>query len=214
MSRRLVKVCGLSTPGTVDAAVAAGADYIGLVFFPASPRNVAVDLAASLAKQARGRSRIVGLFVDPTPGQIEAVCNVVPLDVVQLHGQEQPALAAHIGQATGLEVWKAIGVRTSGDLSQARGFANAAARILYDAKPPEGAPLPGGTGLRIDWDLLKGVRHPLPWGLAGGLTPTNVAEAASTTDAPLIDASSGLESAPGVKDPEKIRAFIAAARSS
>ncbi|MDE2560948.1 MAG: phosphoribosylanthranilate isomerase [Sphingomonadales bacterium] len=207
-----IKICGINSAEALDAALSARAEHFGLVFCAKSPRNVAPDQAAALAARAAGRARVVGLFVDPEPGEVEAVLAQVPLDVVQLHGKEAPALCASIRSATAREVWKAIGVRKREDLHAARAYAGAADFALYDAKPPEGAPLPGGTGLRIDWTLLKGARHPLRWGLAGGLTPENVAEAAAITGAALVDTSSGVESAPGVKDSAKIAAFCKSAR--
>jgi len=213
MSRRLVKVCGCNSADAVDAAIAAGADYVGLVFFANSSRNVDIGQAAALADRARSRLKVVGLFVDPDNAMIDAVRRSVHLDVIQLHGSEHPALVSQIRMRNGLEVWKAIGVRRPEDVAGGRKFRGAADRILYDAKPPEGSTVPGGTGLRIDWALLKGVDHAQPWGLAGGLTPANVAEAIRTTRAPLVDASSSLESAPGLKDSAKIRAFVHAARA-
>lgn len=207
-----IKICGINSDFALDAALGARAEFIGLVFFARSPRHVAVEQAAALAARAGGQTRVVGLFVDPEPGEVEAVLRAVALDVIQLHGNESPALCARIAGETGCEVWKAIGIRKREDLAAAAGYAGAAAMVLYDAKPPEGAPLPGGTGLRIDWALMRGVRHPLRWGLAGGLTPANVAEAVALTGAALVDTSSGVESAPGVKDPAKIAAFCKAAR--
>lgn len=212
MAAPAIKICGINAAGALDAVLAARAEYIGLVFFAKSPRNVAPEQAAALATRAAGRTRIAGLFVDPEPGEVEAVLAQVPLDVIQLHGKEAPALCARIRSETGREVWKAIGVRKREDLSAAQAYAGAADLALYDAKPPEGAPLPGGTGLRIDWSLLRGARHPLRWGLAGGLTPENVAEAVAVTGAALVDTSSGVESAPGIKDLAKIAAFCRAAR--
>lgn len=214
MSAPAIKICGLSTVETLDAALAVRADWIGLVFFARSPRNVTPAQAAALAAHAAGRARVVGLFVDPEPAQLDAVLAQVPLDAIQLHGSEDPATVAAIAARTGRETWKAIGVRKRADIDAARAYAGAAARVLYDAKPPEGAPLPGGTGLRIDWDLLAGVTHPLPWLLAGGLSADNVAEAIHRTGARAVDVSSGVESAPGVKDADRIRAFCAAVRSA
>ncbi|OYW16313.1 MAG: N-(5'-phosphoribosyl)anthranilate isomerase, partial [Novosphingobium sp. 12-64-8] len=164
-----IKICGLSTPETLDAALKARADWIGLVFFPKSPRNVGIEQAGALARRAGGQAGVVGLFVDPEPDFLAAVMAQVPLGVIQLHGKESPVLAGRIRTEFGVEVWKALGVRKREDMLAARDFVGAADRILYDAKPPEGAALPGGTGLRIDWDLLKGAAHPLPWMLAGGL---------------------------------------------
>ncbi|MDE1915434.1 MAG: phosphoribosylanthranilate isomerase [Sphingomonadales bacterium] len=212
MNALAIKICGLSTTDMVDQALAAQATHIGLVFFPKSPRNVGIEQAAALAQQARGRASVVGLFVNPEADLLHAVRQAVHLDAIQLHGHETPAKAAQIRAAHGIEVWKAIGVRKRADLDAAAPFVGAVDRILYDAKPPEGADLPGGTGLRIDWSLMKGHRHPLPWLLAGGLTPDNVAEAIAITGAPGVDVSSGVESAPGVKDADKIIAFCRAAR--
>ena len=210
MNAPLIKICGLSRLADVDAALAGPATHIGLVFFAKSPRNVELEQAAALAAHARGRAQIVGLFVDPSQDVLHMVRGRVPLDAIQLHGKETPARAAQIRAAHGVEVWKAIGVRKRADLDAATSFVGAADRILYDAKPPEGADLPGGTGLRIDWTLMQGLRHPLPWLLAGGLTPENVAEAVAITGTPGVDVSSGVESAPGVKDAGKIAAFCRA----
>ncbi|WP_408589926.1 phosphoribosylanthranilate isomerase [Novosphingobium sp.] len=214
MRTPLIKICGISTPDTLDAAVAARADYIGLVFFAKSPRNVDPALAAALANRAAGKVRVVGLFVDPQPAFLSEVLAQVPLDVLQLHGKEDAATLARIQAETGREVWKAIGVRKRADLAAAKTFIGAADRILYDAKPPEGADLPGGTGLRIDWDLLRGVSHPLPWMLAGGLDPANVGKAIGLTGATAVDVSTGVESAPGIKDAGRIAAFCAAVRAA
>jgi phosphoribosylanthranilate isomerase len=210
MSKIAIKICGLSTPAMVDCALAGGATHVGLVFFPKSPRNVSIEQAAALAAHAAGRAQVVGLFVDPAEELLTAVRSSVALDAIQLHGGENPARAAQIRAAQGIEVWKAIGVRKQADLAAARDFVGAADRILYDAKPPKDSELPGGTGLRIDWSLMRGWHHPLPWLLAGGLTPDNVAEAVAITGAPGVDVSSGVESTPGVKDAGRITAFCRA----
>jgi phosphoribosylanthranilate isomerase len=206
-----VKICGLSTPETVDAVIAGGASHIGFVFFAKSPRNVTPEKAGALAVRIGGRAKVVGLFVDPTPDFIASVRNHVRLDILQLHGEERPALVSQIGMANGLEVWKAVPVRTSADLAGASKYRGAAQRILYDAKPPKGAELPGGNGMRFDWALLRGHKHPLPWALSGGLDARNLAEAVSITGATLLDVSSGVERAPGIKDVDKIAAFLKAA---
>lgn len=213
MSAAKIKICGLSTPETLAAALKAGADWIGLVFFAKSPRHVDAAKAAALAQRVQGKARVVGLFVDPEPDFLDAVCAQVPLDVIQLHGKETPALAGRIRAVHGVEVWKAIGVRNRADMATARSFVGAVDRVLYDAKPPEGAALPGGTGLRIDWDLFRGADHPLPWLLAGGLDPRNVGEAIQITGAPAVDVSSGVESAPGIKDAVRIAEFCDAVRA-
>lgn len=214
MARIGIKICGLSDRASLDAAIGAGADHIGLVFFPKSPRNVGIEQAAALAQQAAGRARVVGLFVDPDPDFLSRACQSVRLDVLQLHGKETPARVAQVKVAHGLPVWKAIGVRKREDLDEARKFLGAANRILYDAKPPEGAALPGGTGLRIDWALMADYRHTIPWILAGGLDPRNVGEAIAATGADFVDVSSGVESAPGIKDAARIAAFCAAVRAA
>jgi phosphoribosylanthranilate isomerase len=213
MTKRSIKICGLSDRPAIDAAIAAGADHIGLVFFPKSPRNVAPDQAAALADYAKGRVKIVGLFVDPQADFLARVRQQVALDIIQLHGKETPAQAQTIAATHGLPVWKAVGIRKTADLDAAQAYAGLS-RILYDAKPPEGADLPGGTGLRIDWTLLANYRHKAPWILAGGLDPLNVAEAARITQADFLDVSSGVESAPGIKDAAKIAAFCRAAREA
>lgn len=204
------KICGITTPEAIDAALMGGASHIGLVFFPKSPRNIAPDQAAALARRAEGRARIVGLFVDPDPQFVDAVRKSVTLDVIQLHGDERPALVSQIAMANGLETWKAIPIKTAEDLRAALKYRGAAHRILYDAKPPTGTDVPGGTGLRFDWKLLDGFAHPLPWILAGGLDPRNVAEAVGITSARFVDVSSGVESSPGQKDVAKIAAFLKA----
>jgi phosphoribosylanthranilate isomerase len=204
----LVKICGLSTPETLNAALTGGASHVGFVFFVKSPRNVTPDKAAALAARVQGKAKIVGLFVDPTADDIDRVRAHVRLDVIQLHGDERPAVVSRIRMTSGLEVWKALPVRTAADLNEAQKYRGAASLILYDAKPPAGSDLPGGNGLRFDWELLRGHQHPLPWALSGGLDARNVAEAVRVTNAPLLDVSSGVESAPGVKDVDKIAAFL------
>ncbi len=205
------KICGLSTRETVDAAIKGGAHYIGLVFFPKSPRHVDIDKAAALAKLAQGKAKVVGLFVNPEPDYIDAVRASVHLDIIQLHGDEPPGLVARIGSAHGLEMWKAIAVSTAQDLQDGQTYRGSAHRLLYDAKPPAGALLPGGTGQRFDWRILQGVSHPLPWALAGGLTAQTIHEAVTITGATMLDVSSGVERAPGIKDVDKIDAFLKAA---
>lgn len=208
-----IKICGVSSAEAVDAALSAGASHVGLVFFASSPRNVAIELAASLAARIREGARVVGLFVDPDRDLIDAVRSKVTLDVIQLHGEESPAMAARIRQQHGLEVWKAVPVRRAEDLALARKFVGSVNRVLYDAKPAGGDGLPGGNGLRFDWTLLAGHQHAMPWILAGGLDRRNVGEARRVTGADFLDVSSGVERAPGVKDPALIAAFCAAART-
>jgi len=209
----LTKICGVSTPEALDAAVAAGASHIGFVFFPQSPRYVTPDHAAALAARVQGRAKIVGLFVNPADAVMTQTLNKVPLDIIQLHGEESPSLAAHIKADSGKTLWKAIPVRKPKDLLQAEQYIGVADLILYDAKPPPGVNLPGGNGLRFDWTILRGYRHALPWALSGGLDASNIAEAVRVTHATLLDVSSGVESAPGIKDVDKITAFLQAAAS-
>ena len=207
----LTKICGLSTPETLDAALKGGASHVGFVFFAKSPRSVTPDQAAALAARVQGKAKIVGLFVDPTADDIERVRAHVRLDVIQLHGDEQPAVVSRVRMTSGLDVWKALPVRTAADLNEAQKYRGAASLVLYDAKPPAGSDLPGGNGLRFDWELLRGHQHPLPWALSGGLDARNIAEAVRITNALLLDVSSGVESAPGIKDVDKIAAFLKAA---
>ena len=205
------KICGLSTPDTLNAAIAGGASHVGFVFFPPSPRNVAFDRVAGLAGAVPSRVGKVGVFVDPDDALIDAARAAGRLDAIQLHKTAADRIAA-IRARTGLDIWAAVAVKTRTDLDHARAFAGAADRILYDAKTPEGAALPGGMGLRFDWSLLEGFRHPLPWALSGGLDVGNIGEAVRRTGATLVDVSSGVESAPGVKDATRIAAFLDAVR--
>jgi len=209
-----IKICGLSTPESLDAAIAARADYIGLNFFPPSPRNVSVSDAAALATRAGQRTGKVGVFVDPDDALLAQAVSAVKFDAIQLHGSETPERAAQIRTRFSLLVWKALAIRSREDVARAVDYRDAADLILFDAKTPEGSALTGGMGLSFDWSLVANWKGPLPWGLAGGLTPENVAEAVRLTGAPLVDTSSGVESAPGVKDVDKIAAFCKAARSS
>lgn len=202
------KICGLATREAVAAAIAGGASHVGFVFFAASPRNVAPAHAAALPTPPHVAR--VGVFVDPDDALLEHAVAVGRLDAIQLHGAEPPSRAAAVARRFGREVWKAIPVRGRADLAAADTYAGAAARILYDAKPPAGAALPGGSGLRFDWTLLAGHAQRLPWALSGGLDAANVADAVGVTRARLVDISSGVESAPGVKDVDKIGAFLQA----
>ncbi|MEM6354909.1 MAG: phosphoribosylanthranilate isomerase [Pseudomonadota bacterium] len=205
-----VKICGLRTPAAVEAAAAAGAAYVGFVFFPPSPRALEPKAAREAALAAPPGVVKVGLFVDPDDALLAKVLETVPLDMIQLHGEETPERVAAVRARYGLPVMKAIGVRETSDLDAIDAYAPVADQFLIDAKPPKGAALPGGNGLPFDWSLLAGRRLPRPWLLAGGLTPENAAEAARRTGAWQLDVSSGVESAPGVKDPERMRAFLAA----
>lgn len=206
-----IKICGLNTPSALDAAIAARAEYGGFVVFPPSPRHLALADAAALGERAAGRIKLVGLFVDATDSLIAETVAAARLDVIQLHGKEDPARAAALRAAFGLPVWKAMAVSSRDDIARAEHYAGAADLVLFDAKPPKGAALPGGLGLVFDWSLLTDYRGSLPWGLAGGLSPANVAEAVRATNAPLVDVSSGVESAPGIKDTGLITDFCRAA---
>ena len=210
MPRITAKICGLSTPQTLDAAIKHNASHVGFVFFPKSPRHLTFQQAQPLAARVPGHIRKVGVFVDPDDSLLDAAVGAATLDTIQLHGKESPARTSEIKKRFGIEIWKAIPVRTSADLTTADAFNGAADRILFDAKTPENAALPGGMGLRFDWKLLQGFRHSLPWALSGGLDTGNVAEAARITGATLLDTSSGVESAPGIKDVDKIAAFLKA----
>jgi phosphoribosylanthranilate isomerase len=195
----------------VRAAVEAGAAYIGLVFFPKSPRNVDVETAAALALEVPPGVAKVALVVDADDALLDAITAAVPLDMLQLHGHESPARVAEIRARYGLPVMKAVGIADAGDLAKLDDYMPVADQILVDAKPPKGAEVPGGMGVPFDWRLIAGRHWPKPWMLAGGLTPENVAAAIRLTGARQVDVSSGVERAPGEKDEALIRAFIAAA---
>ncbi|UEM19683.1 phosphoribosylanthranilate isomerase [Skermanella mucosa] len=207
-----VKICGVSHPGAVTAAVQGGARYIGLVFYERSPRHVAPPLAAELARMVPTGVRTVGLFVDPTNEYLEHVVSQVPLDLIQLHGDETPERVAEIRAAFSMPVMKAIKVSSAADLDMADAYAAVADRLLFDAKPPaKVAALPGGNGIAFDWTILTGRTWSKPWMLSGGLTAGNVAEAIAVSGAQSIDVSSGVEDRPGHKDPDLIRDFLKAA---
>jgi phosphoribosylanthranilate isomerase len=209
-----IKICGISTTEALDAAIAARADHVGFVFFPPSPRNVGMAEARALEERVEGRIGRVGLFVEPDDSLLAEAIAAASLTAIQLHGSESPERAARVRAQTGLPVWKALSIASAEDVARASAYKDAADLILFDAKTPKGAALPGGMGLSFDWSLLAAYRGPLAWGLAGGLTPANVGEAIARTGAPLVDTSSGVESAPGVKDVDKIAAFCKAARNT
>ena len=210
MSRLAIKICGLSTPDTVGAAVRAGASHIGFVHFAKSPRHVDAAQIAALAGIAPAHMEKVGVVVDPTDDLLAELTTSGALTALQLHGQENPQRAAAIRQRFDLPVWKAISVKTRADIDAATAYVGAVDLLLFDAKTPDGAALPGGMGLRFDWTLLRGLSIPVPWGLFGGLSADNAVEAVRVTGAPLIDVSSGVESAPGIKSVDKIMAFCKA----
>lgn len=209
-----IKICGLSTPETLAAALAAGADMIGLNFHPKSPRYVTPQRAAELAAQARGRTGVVALIVDFAPEQAAELAQMVRPDWLQLHGKETPEQVAAIKAATGLPVMKALGIANAADLDQVALYRGIADAILLDAKPPTDAAYPGGHGRPFDWTLLSSLDPAFRFMLSGGLDPANVAEAIRGTRPAGVDVSSGVESAPGIKDVDKIAGFVAAARAA
>lgn len=210
----LIKVCGLTRPDDVAAAVAAGAGYLGFVFFPKSPRNVTVDQARALALDVPPGVARVALVVDADDAALDAITDQVPIDILQLHGSESPDRVAAIKARFGLPVMKAVGIADAADLPKLGTYGGVADQLLVDAKPPKGADLPGGNGLAFDWRLIAGRRWPVPWMLAGGLTPDNVADAIRLNGARQVDVSSGVESAPGQKDATKMADFIRAAQAA
>jgi phosphoribosylanthranilate isomerase len=205
-----VKICGLKTPDAVTAALEEGADFIGLVFYPPSPRHVEIEVAVYLANYIPDKTKIVGLFVDPDDHTLQTTLHSVRLDMIQLHGSETPERVSAIREKFGLPVMKAISVKSSEDLNSISLYESCADWLLFDAK---GETLPGGNGVAFDWSILKGRSFSKPWMLAGGLSTDNLAEALSVLSPSAIDVSSGVESAPGMKDPEKIRRFITLAHS-
>lgn len=208
-----VKICGLRDRAGLDAACAAGAAYVGFVFFLRSPRHLDWDAAAALAVEVPPGVVKVALAVDPDDAQIDRIA-ALPVDMLQLHGRETPERAAALRARIGLPVMKAVSVATRADVAAIAGYEPVVDQILVDARPPADAPLPGGTGLSFDWRLIAGRRWSRPWMLAGGLHEGNVAEAIATTGARQVDVSSGVERAPGEKDPERVARFIAAAKAA
>ena len=207
-----VKICGISEPVALNAAIAAGARYVGFVFFEKSPRHVSIETARDLALLVPAGVAKVALTVNADNAYLDAITAQVPLDVLQLHGHETPERMAELRARYGLPLMKAVGIADAGDLAALDVYGRVADQLLVDTKAPKGANLPGGNGQSFDWGLIAGRRWPVPWMLAGGLTIDNVAEAARLTGATQVDISSGVESAPGVKDPKLIAAFIAAAQ--
>jgi phosphoribosylanthranilate isomerase len=210
----IVKICGLSSATTLDAALAAGATMVGFVFFAKSPRNIGYEQARALGAQVRGRARIVALTVDADDDALARIVEWLSPDILQLHGREAPSRVTEIRQRFGRPTMKAIGVAAPADFAAAAPHDRVADFLLIDAKPAKNALLPGGNGRAFDWALARDFRPRTPWLLSGGLDPDNVAEAITLTGARGVDVSSGVESAPGVKDESKIRAFIAAARGA
>jgi phosphoribosylanthranilate isomerase len=210
-----IKFCGLTRPQDVSAAVSAGARYVGFVFFPKSPRNLSLDAAHALAVAVPPGVAKVALTVDAQDDALDALVAAVPIDMLQLHGHESPDRVAEVRARYGLPVMKALGIAGAEDVARIAAYEAVADQLLIDAKPPEGADLPGGNGLAFDWRLLAGRKYwTKPWMLAGGLTPDNVAEAVRLTGARQVDVSSGVESAPGLKDAARMAEFARALASS
>jgi phosphoribosylanthranilate isomerase len=209
-----VKICGLTTPETLDAALDGGAAFVGAVIFPKSPRHIDPLHAATLFGRARGRAKVVGVTVDADDALLTEIALILKPDLIQLHGSETPARAERARTLTGAGIIKALPIRVHEDFAEAEAWEPFADHLMFDARPPEGADRPGGVGARFDWTLLADRAFRRPWFVAGGLTPDNVAEAVRISGAPMVDVSSGVETAPGVKDPALIAAFLKAARSA
>jgi phosphoribosylanthranilate isomerase len=210
----IVKICGLSTPEALEVALDEGADMVGFVFFPPSPRHLAFEAARQLGQRVRGRAQKVALTVDADDASFEAIIGSLRPDMLQLHGKETAARVAALKQRFGLPVMKALPIAQKGDLALAADYIAIVDRILFDARAPKEATRPGGLGKAFDWRLLQNLALGVPFMLSGGLDADNVAEALRVTKAPGVDVSSGVERAPGEKDPDKIRAFIRAAREA
>ncbi len=208
-----VKICGISTSETLDAAIAGRAEFVGFNFYPPSPRHVSAGVAADLAARAGNSITRVGVFVDADDQFLTDAIAAGKLDVIQLHGSETPERAAQVKARFNLPVWKVLSIAAPSDMARAHDYRSAADFLLFDAKTPKGSALPGGMGLTFDWSLMSAYRGETPWGLAGGLTPGNVAQAIRATGTTLVDTSSGVESAPGMKDVDKIAAFCKATRN-
>lgn len=206
-----VKICGLSTPETITTAITHGTDFIGLVFYPPSPRHVEIEVAKYLASQIPDEIKIVGLFVNPDNQTLQEVLNEVPLSMIQLHGSETPERVQEIKENFNLPIIKALAIETPDDLEKTKEYERIVDWFLFDAKPTT---LPGGNGEAFDWTIMKDFQSNTPWFLAGGLTPENVSKALKITNAPAVDVSSGVEGAPGLKDMQKIRSFISAVKQA
>ena len=210
----IVKICGLKSPEALDVAIECGADMVGFVFFPASPRHLALEDARALGERVRKRALKVALSVDASDAELAAIVEALQPDLLQLHGAETPARVSAVRGRFGLPVMKALPIAERGDLAAVARYAHCVDRLIFDARPPRAATRPGGLGKRFDWRLLEHVDTDLPFMLSGGLDADNVAEALRITRAAGVDVSSGVERRPGEKDPDKIRAFITAARAA
>ncbi|RAK59674.1 phosphoribosylanthranilate isomerase [Phenylobacterium hankyongense] len=206
------KICGVSTPEAVRAALDGGAAWLGFVFFPKSPRNLSLEAAARLAEPVRGRAKVVALAVDPADSLVDDIARALRPDLIQLHGKETPSRVREIGLRAQAGVIKAVAVSEASDLDRARAYETVVEHLMFDARPPKDASRPGGMGGRFDWTLLAGRRFERPWFLAGGLDPWNLAEAVQQSGARLVDVSSGVERGPGLKDPALITAFLDAVK--
>lgn len=207
----LVKICGVTDAAALDAAVGGGASHVGFLFYAPSPRDIAHGAAAALAARCPARVGRVGVFVDADDGEITAAVAAARLTAIQLHGAETVARGASL-KRLGVELWRAVAVKTAADVTAAREWRGVADRVIFDAKPPPGATLPGGNGVALDWRLLAGADPGIAWGLSGGLDAATVGDAIRATRAPLVDVSSGVEDAPGVKSPREIAAFLEAVK--
>ncbi|MEO0870813.1 MAG: phosphoribosylanthranilate isomerase, partial [Pseudomonadota bacterium] len=212
MGKTQIKICGLSRPEEIAAAANAGASHVGLVHFSKSPRHLEFDEIAHLRSFVPEGVKTVVLVVDPDGIQLANITERIRPDVIQFHGHEPPDALALVKERSGIEVWKALPVRSAASLDESAAYDGVADRLLFDAPPPDGSALPGGNGEAFDWSVLKTYSHRSPWALAGGLNPGNVAQAIRETGADFVDVSSGVESAPGIKDVDKIAAFCKHAR--
>ncbi|HEX3701181.1 MAG TPA: phosphoribosylanthranilate isomerase [Phenylobacterium sp.] len=208
------KICGVTTPEAVRAALDGGAAYLGFMFFEKSPRNLTVEAAARLAEPVRGRAKVVAVAVDPADAEVDRIASGLRPDFIQLHGRETPARAREVAQRAGAGLIKVVPVSDAADLDRAVDYEAVAEHLMFEGRPPKDATRPGGLGAGFDWGLLSGRRFGRPWFLAGGLDPWNLAEAVQQSGAPMVDVSSGVERGPGLKDPALITAFLDAARKA
>jgi phosphoribosylanthranilate isomerase len=208
------KICGVTTPEAVRAALDGGAAYLGFMFFEKSPRHLSVEAAARLAEPVRGRSKIVAVVVDPTDAELDRIAGGLRPDFLQLHGSERPNRVGDAAARAGAGVIKVLPVSEAADLARAADYEGVADHLMFEGRPPKDATRPGGTGSSFDWTLLSGRHFRRPWFLAGGLDPWNLAEAVQRSGAPIVDVSSGVERGPGLKDPALITAFLDAARKA